>query len=113
MRKLDVLRTAPEPRRPTHNEDLDKVASAIEADQRHIGQSFRYASSGTSVLMKDTDLLLRRRVFIRFCMWQEVILMFRSTSLLSTTIKEYVADEIAYGERLKANWELLSLSLGT
>ncbi|KAK4694148.1 hypothetical protein P7C70_g8787, partial [Phenoliferia sp. Uapishka_3] len=94
MRKLDTLRTAPEPRKPTHSEDLDKVASLIEADQRHI------------------DLLLRRRVFIRYCMWQEINYLFRSTSLLTTAFKSYVADEIAFDDRLKANWELLALTLG-
>lgn len=58
------------------------------------------------------DLLLRRRVFIRHCMLSEVLYLFRSTSLLTTAFRAYVADEVAHDERLKANWELLGLSLG-
>ncbi|KAL8292474.1 hypothetical protein RQP46_001086 [Phenoliferia psychrophenolica] len=95
MSKLDSLRSTPEPSKPTqHAEDLDRLASSIEKDQRHI------------------DLLLRRRVFIRFCMWQEIVLLFRGTSLLSRAFQEYVGDEIAFDGRLQANWDLLASSLG-
>ncbi|KAI5480508.1 sorting nexin mvp1 [Pseudohyphozyma bogoriensis] len=84
MRKVETVR---EVRKPAFEVELDKLASSIEADQRQI------------------DLLLRRRIFIKWCLWQETLWMFRCTSLLQKTLKDYVKSEGEFMEVGRKNWE--------
>ncbi|KDE02993.1 hypothetical protein MVLG_06493 [Microbotryum lychnidis-dioicae p1A1 Lamole] len=86
MKKLEVLRDAATPLAPA---EFDKLSHSISTDQRSI------------------ELLLRRRSFVRWCMWQEVLWMFRSTSLLSTATRVWVTHEVARAEHLRIRWEEL------
>ncbi|KAK4056887.1 Sorting nexin mvp1 [Microbotryomycetes sp. JL221] len=73
--------------------EFDKLTSLIEQDQRQV------------------DLLLKRRVFIRWCMWQELIWLFRSTSLIKLTIKDLVQRETEFADVVKHVWLDLQESL--
>ncbi|SGY45309.1 BQ5605_C001g00272 [Microbotryum silenes-dioicae] len=86
VRQLEVLRDAATPLAPA---EFDKLSHSISTDQRSI------------------ELLLRRRSFVRWCMWQEVLWMFRSTSLLSTATRVWVTHEVARAEHLRIRWEEL------
>ncbi|SCZ98726.1 BZ3500_MvSof-1268-A1-R1_Chr3-1g05578 [Microbotryum saponariae] len=92
MKKLEVLRDAATPLAPA---EFDKLSHSISTDQRSI------------------ELLLRRRSFVRWCMWQEVLWMFRSTSLLSTATRVWVTHEVAGAEHLRIRWEELQEGLDT
>ncbi|KAM0787557.1 hypothetical protein ACM66B_003627 [Microbotryomycetes sp. NB124-2] len=88
LRKLQAIRdsapgatTAPTPA------EFDKLTSSIEADQRQV------------------DLLLRRRVFIRWCMWQELVWLFRSTSLFKQTVRSLVQGEKEFAKGCERIWE--------
>ncbi|SCV74293.1 BQ2448_6725 [Microbotryum intermedium] len=90
MKKLETFRDAATPLGPA---EFDKLSHSISTDQRSI------------------ELLLRRRSFIRWCMWQEVLWMFRSTSLLSTATREWVTNEVVGAENLRVRWEELQEGL--
>lgn len=77
------------------NADFDKLSSAIESDQRTI------------------DAQLRRRTFIRWCMWQEMLFLYRSTSLFKLAVRDYVRAEREFVERVGGHWEQLDLALGS
>ncbi|BGP02664.1 Sorting nexin Mvp1 [Rhodotorula toruloides ATCC 204091] len=91
--KLSILRTAT-PRPLTFDADAERLTSLIDSDQRSI------------------DQLLRRRDFVRWCVWEEVGWAFRCTSLLSLALKGYAADETAYAKRLAEQWGALAEALG-
>ncbi|GJN89234.1 hypothetical protein Rhopal_002213-T1 [Rhodotorula paludigena] len=93
LNKLSLLRSV-SPRPATFDADADKLASAIEADQRAI------------------DAALRRRAFVRWCVWQEVQWAFRSTSLLQLSLRDFAASETGYSKRLAEQWVALAEALG-
>ncbi|GAA6019084.1 hypothetical protein JCM8202_000671 [Rhodotorula sphaerocarpa] len=91
--KLAQLReTAPRP--VNFDAEADKLLSLIEADQRAI------------------EAALKRREFIRFCMWEEVRWAWRSTSRLSRMLQDYARDEALFGRRLHEQWSALAGALG-
>ncbi|GAA5861824.1 hypothetical protein JCM3774_001315 [Rhodotorula dairenensis] len=91
--KLAQLReTAPRP--PSFEVDAEKLTSLIENDQRSI------------------EVALKRREFIKFCVWEEVRWAWRSTSRLSKVLRDYATDEAAYGRRLGEQWAALADALG-
>ncbi|KAM0749187.1 hypothetical protein T439DRAFT_290745 [Meredithblackwellia eburnea MCA 4105] len=92
IKKIQALRDARE-RKPTYDEECERFTSAIEADQRHI------------------DLLLRRRVFIRYCMHQEILYFFRCTSLFSKALRGFVEHQREHESSLTTAWESLEGNL--
>lgn len=91
--QLQALRDTPSPT-PATSADFDKLTSSIEADQRQI------------------DLLLRRRTFIRWCMWQETVWLFRCTSSFKTLLRDLVAGEREFAKAVERVWEDLDERLG-
>lgn len=90
----EQLETIRETKKENYETEVEKLTNVIESDQRSI------------------EALIRRRVFIRFSIWQEMVLvLFRSSSLLSVTFREYAADEAVFAERVRANAVLLSENL--
>lgn len=89
--QLDTLRAAPTPPTPagaaSHQAQLSNLANTIEADHNAI------------------DALLKRRVYVRYCMWTEMLFLFRSTSLLKATFRKWVAEEVESGDRLGIVWK--------
>lgn len=60
----------------------------------------------------------RRRPFVPlspslpgFCMWNELIFLFRSTTMLSNAYKGFSVEERTFAERLHGNWKLLAEDL--
>jgi len=96
-RQLDSLRAGPTPPAPaaasSHQAQLSTLASAIEADHNAI------------------EALLKRRVYVRHCMWNEMLFLFRSTSLLKATFRKWVAEEVESGEGLGRVWKGLEEDL--
>lgn len=83
-------------KKPNYEVELDKLASVIESDQSQI------------------DTLLRRRTFIKYCLWQEVLWMFRFTSLLKVCFVIFVNDEIRFSEDLgQEGWKSLKIALNS
>lgn len=74
------------------------------------------SSAGASPFLSPLTSLSRiqlRRIFIRYCMWQEMVLvLFRSSSLLSTAYKDLALSEVEFAGILKANWQGLADHLG-
>ncbi|GAA5857519.1 hypothetical protein JCM8547_009315 [Rhodosporidiobolus lusitaniae] len=91
--KLNLLNST-SPRPTTYQQDMEKYLSTVEQDQREIEQ------------------LLRRRAFVRWCMWEEVRWAFRQTSLLSTALKDYASAETTYAKQLTEQWSALADALG-
>ena len=95
--QLDTLRAAPTPPTPaaasSHQAHLSTLASTIEADHNAI------------------DALLKRRVYVRHCMWSEMLFLFRSTSLLKATFRKWVAEEVESVEGLGRVWKGLEEEL--
>ncbi|BGP15971.1 hypothetical protein JCM10213_004786 [Rhodosporidiobolus nylandii] len=91
LSKMALLRTHPP---ADAAQQAEKLAAAIESDQREI------------------DALLRRRAFVRWCVWEEVEWVGRNTSLLSLALKDYASDETSYARRLAEQWSALSEALG-
>lgn len=90
--KLAQLREAA-PRPPSFEVDAEKLASLIETDQLSI------------------ETALKRREFIKFCMWEEIRWAWRSTSRLSKVLRDYASDEAAFGRRLGEEWSSLADAL--
>ncbi|KAG0144798.1 hypothetical protein CROQUDRAFT_672131 [Cronartium quercuum f. sp. fusiforme G11] len=82
-KKLEDIRSA---RRAGWEEDSDRLRNAIEVDRAGI------------------ESKLRRRVFIRWCLWQELVHLMRMGSLVGRALRDYVDDERRFGERTLANW---------
>ncbi|GAA5981999.1 hypothetical protein JCM10908_004698 [Rhodotorula pacifica] len=91
--KLAHLREAT-PRPPSFEVDAEKLTSLMENDQRLI------------------ETALKRREFIKFCLWEEVRWAWRSTSRISKVLRDYAADEAAYGRRIGEQWSALADALG-
>ncbi|GAA5917598.1 hypothetical protein JCM8208_006761 [Rhodotorula glutinis] len=91
--KLNLLRSL-NPRPPSFDADADKLSSLLAADQRSI------------------DAALRRRRFIRWCVWEEVRWAWRCTSLVNLTLRDYAAHEMSYARRLAEQWSSLAEALG-
>ncbi|GAA5846068.1 hypothetical protein JCM9279_004775 [Rhodotorula babjevae] len=91
--KLNLLRSL-NPRPPSFDADADKLSSLLAADQRSI------------------DAALRRRSFIRWCVWEEVRWAWRCTSLVNLTLRDYAAHETSYARRLAEQWNSLAEALG-
>ncbi|GAA5928410.1 uncharacterized protein JCM15063_003872 [Sporobolomyces koalae] len=86
--KLDLLQsTTPAP--STYATDFEKLSTSIETDKRSI------------------EALRRRREFIRWCVWQEVQWVFRSTSLLRRNMRDFVQSELRFGTELAQVWTSL------
>lgn len=45
-------------------------------------------------------------------MWQEMLYLFRSTSLFKLAVRDYVRAEKAFTERIGGHWERLETALG-
>ncbi|GAA5984344.1 hypothetical protein JCM11641_006190 [Rhodosporidiobolus odoratus] len=74
LSKLSILNsTTPPP--STFAADAEKLTSLVEQDQREI------------------EGLLRRRAFVRWCVWEEVRWGMRCTSLLSLSLREFASSE--------------------
>lgn len=82
-KKLEDLRTA---RRTGWEEEADRLRNLIEVDRAGI------------------ESKLRRRVFIRWCLWQELVHVMRMGSNVGRAVRDYVDDERRFGERTLANW---------
>ena len=89
--QVEAIRSSPTP--AASEKPLLDLVSAIEADQSTI------------------DQLLKRRVFIRHCLWVEVQHLFRSTSLMSRAFKNLAVDQKAFSGREVGNWTLLGEAL--
>ncbi|GAA5821519.1 hypothetical protein JCM3770_001060 [Rhodotorula araucariae] len=93
LSKLSLLRSVT-PRPASFDADADKLSSLLAADQRAI------------------DTALRRRSFVRWCVWEEVRWAWRCTSLLNLTLRDYAATETSYARRLAEQWSALAEALG-
>ncbi|GAA5896874.1 hypothetical protein JCM5296_002578 [Sporobolomyces johnsonii] len=93
LAKLELLRQLSPPP-ATFAADFEKLTTAIDADQRAV------------------DALGRRRAFVRWCVWEEALFLFRSTSLLRTTLKDLAEEETTFARRLGEQWEVLAEALG-
>ncbi|KAH9809806.1 hypothetical protein DFH28DRAFT_988057 [Melampsora americana] len=71
-------------------EERDKLRNLIEIDRAGI------------------ESKLRRRVFIRWCLWQEWIHLMRMSSLIGKGLRDFVDDERRFGERALKNWSEVS-----
>ncbi|GAA6027359.1 hypothetical protein JCM8097_002625 [Rhodosporidiobolus ruineniae] len=93
LSKLQALQAAPQ--RPANfAQQVESTANAVEADQKEI------------------ERLLRRRTFVRWCVWEEVRWAMRSTSLLSLTLKDYASSETTFSRQLVEQWSALGDALG-
>ncbi|BGP39898.1 Sorting nexin mvp1 [Rhodotorula kratochvilovae] len=93
LSKLSLLRSLT-PRPASFDADADKLGALLAADQRAI------------------DGALRRRSFVRWCVWEEVRWAWRCTSLLNLTLRDYAASETSYARRLAEQWSALAEALG-
>ncbi|GAA5842448.1 hypothetical protein JCM11251_007317 [Rhodosporidiobolus azoricus] len=93
LNKLKTLQSA-SPRPANFSTETERLASLVEADQ------------------KEVERLLRRREFIRWCVWEEVQCAFRCTSLLSLALRDYASEETLYARRLVDQWSALGDALG-
>ncbi|EGG07004.1 uncharacterized protein MELLADRAFT_106215 [Melampsora larici-populina 98AG31] len=82
-KKLEEVRNL---RKSGWEEESDKLRNLIEIDRAGI------------------ESKLRRRVFIRWCLWQEWIHLMRMGSLIGKGLREFVDDERRFGERALSNW---------
>ncbi|ORY92624.1 hypothetical protein BCR35DRAFT_298091 [Leucosporidium creatinivorum] len=92
LKKLSTLRDSPPT--PATTTQFDVLSTQISIDQRSIAT------------------LLNRRVFIRYCMWQELLFLFRSTSLVKPLVREWVSQEERAAKGLVGVWEELGSALG-
>ncbi|GAA5910976.1 hypothetical protein JCM6882_006735 [Rhodosporidiobolus microsporus] len=93
LTKLRTLHSA-SPRPSNFSTETERLAGLVEADQ------------------KEVERLLRRREFVRWCVWEEVRWAFRCTSLLSIALKDYASEETSYARRLVEQWSALGDALG-
>ncbi|KAA1118945.1 Sorting nexin mvp1 [Puccinia graminis f. sp. tritici] len=82
-RKMEAAREA---QKPGWEDEVDKLKNLIEQDRAGI------------------EFKLRRRVFIRWCLWQEIVHTLRVASLIRFTWKEFVDHERQFSERSTRNW---------
>lgn len=82
-RKMEAAREA---QRPGWSDEVDRLKNLIEQDRAGI------------------EFKLRRRVFIRWCLWQEIVHTLRLASLIRFTWKEFVDQERQFSERSTRNW---------
>ncbi|GAA94073.1 uncharacterized protein L969DRAFT_212896 [Mixia osmundae IAM 14324] len=75
---------AQEQRKPGYEAETQKYYDIIEKDQKTI------------------DVLLKRRIYIRFCMWQEILYLFRRVALVGDSVKPMASLNHALYERLTA-----------
>jgi len=90
QRKLENVRQD----RPKWQDERDALVAAIEADQKAI------------------EALQKRRLTIKFAMWEELRLLARLSTLLSVAIRTLATDEGQYAEQQSSLWSLLSDHLG-
>ncbi|PLW09697.1 hypothetical protein PCANC_20730 [Puccinia coronata f. sp. avenae] len=82
-RKMEAAREA---QRPGWEDEVDRLKNLIEQDRAGI------------------EFKLRRRVFIRWCLWQEMVHTLRVASLIRFAWKEFVDHERQFSERSTRNW---------
>lgn len=92
VKKLEALREDPD-RKPGWEEDAAKIMNQIEQDRNGIEQ------------------LLKRRVFIRYCLWVEWVFAMKWATVLGEAVKAFAVDERASAEREVANWKVLAEAL--
>ncbi|OAV93936.1 hypothetical protein PTTG_08595 [Puccinia triticina 1-1 BBBD Race 1] len=82
-RKIEAAREA---QKPGWEDEVDRLKNLVEQDRAGI------------------EFKLRRRVFIRWCLWQEIVHTLRVASLIRFTWKEFVDHERQFSERSVRNW---------
>lgn len=82
-RKMEATREA---QKSGWQEEIDRLKNLIEQDRAGI------------------EFKLKRRVFIRWCLWQEIVHTLRVASLIRFTWKEFVDHERKFSDRSARNW---------
>lgn len=92
VKRLEQVRNDPE-RKPGWEEDASKIMNQIEEDRNTI------------------EALLKRRVFVRYCLWVEWVFSMKWATVLGEAVKGFAVEERASAEREVANWKVLQEAL--
>ena len=92
MEKLERLREDPD-KKANWEEEAAKIMNQIEKDRNEI------------------EVLLRRRVFIRYCLWWEWVWSMRWATVLGEAVKGFAMEERSSAEREVSNWKALTEAL--